>query len=126
MIASRLVLIETSAWIEAMRPKGDEKIRAQVRELMEEGRAAWCHMVRLELWAGAKPKEIPTLEEFRRNIHDLKTPEAVWESAYELAKRVRAKGFTLPATDLLIVACARFHGAEVLHKDKHFDQIKML
>ena len=127
MIAPRsVVLIDTSAWIEALRARGDEKIRTQVYALIQDGRAAWCHIVRLELWAGAQAKELPRLEEFRRTIRDLETSEAVWNRAYGLARQTRAKGLTLPASDLLIIACARFHGAEIIHKDRHFDQIASL
>ena len=127
MIAPRsLVLIDTSAWIEALRVRGDEKIRAEVYGLIQDGRAAWCHIVRLELWAGAQPKEIPRLKELRRTIRDLETSEPVWNEACELAQRARGKGFTVPAGDLLIVACARFHRAELVHKDRHFDQLKAL
>ena len=127
MIVSRsFVLIDTSAWVEALGVRGDPKIRAEVHALIEDDRAAWCHMVRLELWAGAHTKEIPRLEELRRSIRDLETSESVWTGAYELARLTRAKGFTFPAADLLIAACARFHGAEVVHKDRHFEQIKEL
>jgi predicted nucleic acid-binding protein len=120
------VLIDTSAWIEALRVRGDEDIRAEVYALIQSGRAAWCHIVRLELWAGAHPKEFPRLEELCRSIRDLETPEQVWRGAYDLARRARGKGFSVPANDLLIAACARFHGAEIVHKDRHFDQIKSL
>jgi predicted nucleic acid-binding protein len=120
------VLVDTSAWIEALRVRGDDKIRAEVYGLVEDGRAAWCHIVRLELWAGAQEKEIPRLEALRREVRDLETSESVWKLAYLLARRTRAKGFTLPASDLLIAACARFYGAEVVHKDRHFDQLKAL
>lgn len=127
MIAPRaFVLIDTSAWVEALRVRGDEKIRARVHVLIEDGRAAWCHFVRLELWAGAQAREMPRLEELRRTIHDLEISEPVWKDAYELARHTRAKGFTIPASDLLIAACARFHGVEILHVDKHFDAIANL
>jgi len=120
------VLIDTSAWIEALRVRGDEKIRAQVYGLIQDGCAAWCHFVRLELWAGAFRKELPRLEEMRRSIRDLETTESIWEASYELANRARAKGFTFPASDLLIVACARYHRAEIVHNDRHFEQLKAL
>jgi predicted nucleic acid-binding protein len=126
IVPRSFVLIDTSAWIEALRVRGDEKIRAEVYALIRDGRAAWCHIVRLELWAGAQAKEFPRLEELRRSIRDLETSESVWNGAYELARRTRAKGFTVPASDLLIVACARFHGAEIIYKDRHFDQLKAL
>ena len=127
MILQRsFVLIDTSAWIEALRVRGDEVIRAEVYALIQNGRAAWCHIVRLELWAGAHPKEFPRLQELCRSIHDLGTPEQVWNGAYELARRARVKGFSVRANDLLVVACARFHGAELVYRDKHFDQLKSL
>ena len=127
MIAPRaFVLIDTSAWIEALRVRGDEKIRAEVHALIQDGRAAWCHIVRLELWSGAQAKEFPRLEELRHSIRDLETSEIVWYGAYDLARRTRARGFTVPANDLLIAACARFHRAELVHKDRHFDQLKAL
>ncbi len=127
MIAPRaFVLIDTSAWIEALRVRGDDKIRTEVYALIQNGRAAWCHPVRLELWAGAYAKELPKLEELRRAIHDLETSEAVWNAAYQLAARARAKGYTVPASDLLIVACGRIHGAEIVHRDRRFEQLKAL
>ncbi|MCE0497969.1 MAG: PIN domain-containing protein [Methylacidiphilales bacterium] len=127
MIVPRaLVLIDTSAWIEALRVRGDDKIRAEVYALIEDGRAAWCHIVRLELWAGAQAREIPRLEEMRRNIRDLETSESVWNRAYELALHARARGFTVPAGDLLIAACADYYGVKIVHQDRHFEQIAAL
>ena len=49
-----LTLIDTSCWIEALRVSGDPVIREKVKELLIEGRAAWCDMVLLELWNGAR------------------------------------------------------------------------
>jgi predicted nucleic acid-binding protein len=34
--------------------------------------------------------------------------------------------FELPLADILIVACARRHGAELLHLDKHIDALLAL
>ena len=45
-------LVDTSAWIHQMRSKGDPLVRARVEELLQAGEAAWCAMVRLEVWAG--------------------------------------------------------------------------
>ena len=35
-----------------MRPTGDPVVRARVEALLRAGEAAWCAMVRLEIWAG--------------------------------------------------------------------------
>ncbi len=50
-------------------------------------------------------------------------PRYVWEAAVELARACRRKGVTLPATDLLIAACADYHSLGLLHHDRHFDEI---
>ena len=53
----KLVLIDTSSWIEALRVSGRTDIRQIVLNLMIEGCAAWCDMVALELWNGARGKD---------------------------------------------------------------------
>ncbi len=119
-------LIDTSAWIEVLRPKGVVEIRQEVAELLREGRAAWCEIVRLELWNGALAKEMPDLQELAENVILLPTTPEVWTGAELLARKARGTGLTLPATDLLIAACALHHGAEIIHRDRHFEQIKKL
>ena len=47
-------LIDTSSWIDALRRDGDPQIRARVVALMASGEAAWCDLVRLELWNGLR------------------------------------------------------------------------
>jgi len=49
---TRPVLIDTSAWVEAMRRRGDETIRNEVHAALRTGRARFCDFVRLELWNG--------------------------------------------------------------------------
>jgi len=40
-----------------------------------------------------------------------------------LAERCRSAGNTVPATDLIIAACALVHGADVEHCDAHLTAI---
>jgi len=121
-----LTLVETSAWIETMRPKGDVLTREKVIELLREKRAAWCEMIKLELWCGALAKEMPDLEALAIDAVALETTPKVWENANALARKARARGLTIPSTDLLIFACAEVHGVEILHRDKHFDLLQAL
>jgi len=60
------VLIDTSAWIHAMRPSGNPAIRQQVRALLSEGRAATCEMIVLELAGGTR-----TEREYQELCEDL-------------------------------------------------------
>jgi predicted nucleic acid-binding protein len=43
--------------------------------------------------------------------------------SFDLARRCRAAGVTVPATDVLIDACARRHGAALEQADADFDRI---
>jgi len=127
LILSRaIILVETSAWIETMRPKGDLRTREIVAKLLREGRAAWCEMIKLELWNGALAKEMPDLEALAENAVMLETTPKVWKNAASLARKARTQGKTFPPADLLIFACAEAHGTEIVHRDKHFDQLKAL
>lgn len=119
------ILVDTSAWIEALRPEGDETIRRRVRAVVEDGTAVFCDMVRLELWNGAEgEQEQSYLQALEQDLHNLPTTEEVWDRVRELARECRRCGLTIPATDLLIFACADHHGAEILHRDKHFEQVR--
>jgi predicted nucleic acid-binding protein len=120
-------LIDSSAWIHALRPDGDPGIALQVRSALESGDAVWCPMVRLELWNGARgEREKRVLADMETTLRDLAITDEVWQKAMELARQSRAKGLTIPATDLLVVACARHHGAELVHADSHFDQLRSI
>ncbi|MCY3689273.1 MAG: hypothetical protein OXG90_09870 [Gammaproteobacteria bacterium] len=48
----------------------------------------------------------------------------VWQTAFHLMRCARAQGITVPATDILIAACALHHGASVEAADKDFDLLE--
>ena len=118
------VLVDTSAWIDALRKDGDREVRAAVHAVMAEGTAVLCDMVRVELCNGARGRaEQAMLRELDKELECVTTSPHVWEAAVELARACRRKGVTLPATDLLIAACADYHSLGLLHHDRHFDEI---
>jgi predicted nucleic acid-binding protein len=78
-------------------------------------------MVRLELWCGARgDHEKRVLRDMEKSLPELAIPSAVWTLAFELGRKARGKGRTVPATDVLVLACARHHGVELEHADEHF------
>lgn len=116
------LLIDTSAWIEAMRRKGDEATRNEVHAALRSGRARFCDFVRVELWNGiGGDAERKWLVDMEQSVESVPTDERVWSEARRLARESRRQGLSLPGTDLLIAACARVHGLEILHRDAHFD-----
>ena len=85
-MADGWVLIDTSAWIHALRPSGLSQVRERVRDVLTTGRAATCEMVVLELAGGTR-----TEREYRELIEDLGAlrqlaiTDAVWGASYRLA-----------------------------------------
>jgi predicted nucleic acid-binding protein len=117
-----LVLIDTSIWINLLRGTAQPGQADHVRKLMQDAQAAWCGMVRLELWAGVRDeRERKQLRALDGALIDLPVTAKEWMLAARLADRGRASGISAPATDLLIAACSRAHRAKMLHDDRHFD-----
>jgi len=84
-------------------------------------------MVRLEIWAGVgNDREQRVLREYEAVVADLPIDAAVWQAACDLASRARRAGKTIPASDILICACARRHGVAIEHADAHFDILAAL
>jgi predicted nucleic acid-binding protein len=84
-------------------------------------------MVLVELWNGARgAAEQKVLRDLEQLVENVPTTDAVWAEARQLARDSRAAGFTCPATDVLIAACARHHGLEILHRDRHFDLLSQV
>lgn len=122
-----MILLDTSVWIEGLREMGDPEVKRVVRDNLESGRACWMPMIRLELWNGARgEKEKRALREFEQVLTELPVGPEVWEEANDLARSARKAGLTVPAADILIVACARHHGVEVKSTDLHFAELQKL
>ncbi len=122
-----VVLIDTSIWIAILREKSDEKLAERFQRLLREGRAAWCDMIQLEIWAGVRgAEERKNLRHIQGVVYDLEVSKTVWKMAFHTADKARSKGITVPASDILIHACAHEHNAEIWHSDKHFDALAKL
>ena len=120
-------LIDTSAWIEALRKNGDLEITEQVKNALLDGSAHWNEMILLELWNGAKGNaEKKYLTELEQEIFKLNINNDTWQRARELAIKSRNKGLTIPSTDLLIYASSQQQHMRLIHKDKHFDALASL
>lgn len=120
-------LVDTSSWIHALRHNGDAERRRRVQELLRSGEAAWCDMVRVELWHGVRgPAERKMIEALEPDIILLPTTEDVWSKAMELARRNRANGLTVPAGDLVVAACAWAYRVEIEHHDAHLTALMAL
>ena len=121
------VLVDSSLWVHQLRKSGDPAKRDRVNALLESGEAAWCPVVRLELWRGVtNDAERKTLRRYEALLPDYEISAEVWTRSMQLADRAWASGVTVPLADLLICACATIHALEVAHDDTHFEDLKKL
>jgi predicted nucleic acid-binding protein len=122
-----VILVDSSSWIHFLRPNGDPVVRSRVEAALTSGSACWCPLVRLELWNGAAGKrDRKSLRDYEDVLVELAIDDDVWDGAYELARRARSAGVSVPATDILIAACARRHGAELETADSDFGRLAAL
>jgi predicted nucleic acid-binding protein len=122
-----VILIDSSSWIHFLRPNGDPVVRARVEAALTAGEACWCPLVRLELWNGAAgDRDRKVLRDFEAVLPELAMDDEVWAGAYELARRARSAGVSVPATDILIAACAQCHGVELETADSDFERLAAL
>jgi predicted nucleic acid-binding protein len=121
------VLVDSSLWVHQLRKGGDPAQRDRVNALLEKGEAAWCPVVRLELWRGVtNDAERKTLRRYEALLPDYDISAEVWNRSMQLADRGRTSGVTVPLADLLIFTCAKTHGVDVAHDDAHFDELARL
>ena len=121
------VLVDSSLWVHQLRKSGDAAKRGRVNSLLESGEAAWCPVVRLELWRGVtNDAERKTLRRYEALLPDYEISAEVWTRSMQVADLARTSGVTVSLADLLIFACAKSHGLEVAHDDTHFDELLKL
>src|SRR5262245_62071112 len=65
------VLVDSSLWVHQLRRSGDPVKRDRVNALLQNGLAAWCPPVRLELWRGvANDVERRALRQYEATLAD--------------------------------------------------------
>jgi len=116
-----LVLLDTSAWILALRRDAPPAAREAVDRLIVAGKAATTGPVIVELLSGTKTnREFQELAAGLSALPRLDPGPKTWEQAARFAFRLRRAGFTVPATDVLIMTVAWERGCLLLHADRHF------
>lgn len=121
---TRHFLIDTSAWLFALRKDFIPVVKDRLNHLLKENAIITTGMVKLELLGGTKTKkEFQRLKTRLDALDTVETDTYLCEEAYGLAFKLRRKGITVPYTDILIAACALRTESTVVHADAHFDMI---
>jgi predicted nucleic acid-binding protein len=120
-----IILIDSSVWIEASRKGGDEALKRELSDLLENRRTAMTWPVWAELHQGAKGRrEEENLNGWRQVSHWLDFDDACWQQAALVARACLQAGVNVPFGDVLVFACAMRHGVELLERDCHFGMIR--
>jgi predicted nucleic acid-binding protein len=115
-------LVDTSAWLYALRKEFNPAIKDRLDHLLKENRVLTAGIIKLEILGGTKSEiEFQRLKIRLDALEECETDTPLWEKTYDLAFQLRRKGVTIPYTDILIAACAMAHEATVLHVDAHYD-----
>lgn len=122
MEQDKKVLIDTSAWVEFFR--GSSTTASKAQRIIEDGRACVCGVIYFELLQGVRTDaHRDRLIDLLSALTFLEAPADIWIKAGSISARLRAKGITLPMSDILIGAVAIEHGHYVLTTDEHFSSI---
>ncbi len=119
-------LVDTSAWVEFLRRKGEVKVKEAVARLLEMELAAYTCPVRFELLSGVKPGEEADLQQlFKFSRHVPFAPED-WAEAAALERESRAGGLTIPRNDLFVATVALRVEVPVVCRDAHFEAMRKI
>ena len=117
-------LVDTSAWVEFLRRKGDAKVKHAVARLLQADQAAYTCPIRFELLGGVKAGEENDLEQaFALARHFLFEPDD-WRAAALLERQLCSKGLTLPRNDLFVATVAMRTSLTLVCRDAHFDTVR--
>jgi len=117
-------LVDTSVWIEFLRPAGSPEIQSQLKPLIQGGNIALTEWIILELMTGLRSnQQASTLLDQLAPVHRLSLPQDGWAKAWDLAACLRKKGITTSAADCLITTVTTTHAATLIHCDSDFERI---
>ena len=122
-MSDRLILIDTSAWINHLTGASHAPSRA-IEELLQAHRAATNAVVRVELLTGARDDtQYAELDDTLQGLHMLNISDVVWRRAERLRFELKQLGRIIPVPDVLMAACALVYDCALLHRDRHFELI---
>ena len=117
-------LVDTSVWIEALRPGGRQDIAGWLKEALLREAVVLAPPVKTEILIGAKDeKQFAELNEMLNALPLLESEPAVWERAAALGFRLRRRGLVIPLVDLIIASWAICCSCILVHRDRHYDLI---
>jgi predicted nucleic acid-binding protein len=118
-----MFLVDSSVWIEYLRPKGSPKVKERVRVILQREEVVSCGIVLTEILRGARnEKDFESLSGSLISLPQIPIDDTVVERASRWGFLLDRKGKVVSTTDL-IIASAAYKNACLLHSDKDFETI---
>jgi predicted nucleic acid-binding protein len=118
-----MFLIDSSAWIEYLRPKGSQKAKQRVREILQKEEAVCCGIIIVEILRGARnEKDFQLLNDSLRSLPQIPIDDPIVERASRWGFLLDRKGKIVSTTDL-IIASAAYKKARLIHMDSDFELV---
>lgn len=118
-----MVMVDSSVWIEALRRDGRLEVKLALENLLEEYEATWCGPVKLEVLGGARRQDREKLETHFKCIPYFPMKDGAWDTARNLAWRLRDQGCTVPWNDILIATLSVKADCRIYTVDQHFEMM---
>jgi predicted nucleic acid-binding protein len=119
-----MVLIDTSAWLFALKKDFHPVIKERIGQLLVESDVAICGTIALELLGGTKSeREYLRLKSRLDSLFYIESDKLLWDHSSKLAFDLKRKGMSIPCADIVIAASALKEKAILVHADSHFDSI---
>ena len=116
-----MVLVDSNVWIRANQPKGDLMAKVALESLLEEGEAAFCDPVKLEVLGAIRRESRARFDSFFSLVPYLTMTDATWDQAVTIGRALADDArLTLPWNDVLIATIALRHDCRVYSLDDHF------
>jgi predicted nucleic acid-binding protein len=113
-------LVDSSAWVEFLRRRGNPNVKHTVGQLLQADQVAYTCPIRFELLSGVKPGEETDLERAFALSHHFPFEQNDWLEAARLEGRWRSRGLNIPRNDLFVATVAIRTGLAILCRDAHF------
>jgi predicted nucleic acid-binding protein len=119
---SKKVLVDTCIWIDFLRRKGEKS--GILEELLKTNRVVTAGIILFELSQGMKnEKDRANITHLLADLDYEEMSQKRWTAAGTIAKMLKAKGFILPQSDILLASIALDLDIEIFSLDGHFDVI---
>ena len=118
-----MILVDSSVWISYFRNLDSGKV-VLLEGFLDHDRVAICGIIEAELFLGTKNKKTEKLlKDVLSKVERIYEDSSLWYQVGRGGAILRAKGVTVPLSDLIIATQALAYNIPLLHDDKHFEMI---